>query len=44
MIFPRGSRKANVSSKKDWDFTGKDYQKLECLYITKIGQGEISSK
>ena len=44
MISPRGSRRAHISPEEDWNFPGKDYQKLGCFCFAKIRLGVISSR
>ena len=43
-IFPRGSQKAHTSSEEDWNYFGKNCQKLGYFCITKIRLGEILLK
>ena len=42
-ISPSCSRRAHLSLEEEWNFSGKNCEKLECFCITKIMLGEISS-
>ena len=44
LISPRGSRRAQISPEEDWNFAGKNSQKLGCFCITKKKLGEIFSR
>ena len=35
-ISTSGSRRAHISPEEKWNFTGENFQKLECFSITKI--------
>ena len=43
MTSPVGSRRAHISPEENWNFLGKNCQKLGCFRITNIRIGEISS-
>ena len=38
-ISPSGSRSAHISPEEDWNFSGKNCQKLGCFCITKVRLG-----
>ena len=42
MVSPRRFRRAHISSEEEWNFPDKNYKKLECFRIIKIGLEEIS--
>ena len=43
-ISPSGYRSAHISPEENWNFSGKNCEKLGCFCITKIRPGEISSR
>ena len=43
LLSTSGSRRAHISPEEDWNFSGKNCQKLGCFCVTKIRLGEMSS-